>query len=133
MNVNIFPKITSRFIIIATAWPYTQGIKNSNNVGLPCKHIYFEKVFNILFSILIITNDEYNYNVGTDQIIRKTILKYVLKVYAPCQYLSYLCFNQYFIYRFIMSDNFQLSYFPIFLTLEPMDIEGEAACAVCPT
>ena len=51
----------------------------------------------------------------------------------PIKYLSYLCFIQYFIYRFIMSDNFQLSYFPIFLTLEPMDIEGEAACAVCPT
>ena len=49
------------------------------------------------------------------------------------KYLSYLCFIHYFIYRFIMSDNFQLSYFPIFITLEPMDIEGEVACAVCPT
>ena len=139
-NVNIFTKIKSRFIIIATVRPYTQEIKNTKNGRLPCKHIYFEKNFNILFLILILINDEYNYNVGTEQIIRKTILKYVLKVYAPniafimpSNHLSYLCFIHYFIYRFIMTDNFQLSYFPIFLTLEPMDIEGEAACAVCPT
>ena len=79
-------------------------------------HFYLEKIFNILFSILILTNDEYNYNVATDQIIRKTILNYVLKVYAPCivfimpiKYFSYLCFIQYFIYRFIMSDYFLIS------------------------
>ena len=75
LNVNIFTKIKSRFIIIATVRPYTQKIKNSKNGGLPFKHVYFEKNFNILFSILILINDEYNYNVGTDQIIRKTILK----------------------------------------------------------
>ena len=80
LNVNIFTKIKSRFIIIATVRPYTQEIKNSKNGRLPCKHIYFEKNFNILFLILILINDEYNYNVGTEQIIRKTILKYVLKV-----------------------------------------------------
>ena len=130
MNVNIFLKIQSRFINIATARQYTQEIKNSKNGRLPCKHFYLENIFNILLSIFVLTNDEYNYNVATDQIIRKTILNYVLKVYAPCiafsmpfKYLSYLCFIQYFIYRFIMSDYF---------SSEPMDIEGEAACAVGP-
>ena len=83
LNVNIFTKIEPRFIIIATAWPYTQGIKNTKNGGLPCKHFYLEKIFNVLFSIIVLTNYEYNYNVSTDQIIRKTILNYGLKVYAP--------------------------------------------------
>ena len=130
MNVNIFPKIESRLIIIATVRLYTKEIKNSNNGGLPCKHFYLENILNNLFSILVLTNYELNYNVATDQIIRKTILNYVLKVYAPCiafsmpfKYLSYLCFIQYFIYRFIMSDYF---------SSEPMDIEGEAACDVGP-
>ena len=116
MNVNIFPKIKSRFIIIATARPYTQGIKNSKNGGLPCKHFSFENIFNILFLNIVLNNDEYNYKVATDQIIRKTILNYVLKVYAPCiafimpiKYFSNLCFIQYFIYRFIMSDYFLIS------------------------
>ena len=135
-NVNIFPESESRLIIIATVRLHTKEIKNPNNSGLLCKHFYSETISNTLFPILV----EYNYNVATDQIICKTILKCVLKMYAPyiafimlSKYLSYLCFIQYFIYRFIMSDNFQLSYFPIFLTLEPMDIEGEAAFAVCPT
>ena len=54
-----------------------------------------------------------------------------LNVYAPyiafsmlIKYFSYLHFLQYFIYRYIMS-----VYFP---TVEPMDIEGEAACSVGP-
>ena len=110
LNVNIFTKTKSRFIIIATVRPYTQEIKNSKNGGLPCKHIYFEKIFNILFSILILTNDEYNYNVGTAQIIR----------IMPS---NHLCFFQSFIYRLMMSDYF---------VSEPMDIEGEAAYAVGP-
>ena len=83
LKVNIFTNITSRFINIATARPYTQGIKNTKNGGLPCKHFYLEKIFNVLFSIIVLTNYEYNYNVSTDQIIRKTILNYGLKVYAP--------------------------------------------------
>ena len=131
VNVNIFPKIEPRFIIIATPRPYTQGIKNTKNGGLPCKHFDLEKIFNILFSIMGLTNYEYNYNVSMDQIIRKTILNYGLKVYAPyiafsmpIKYFSYLHFLQYFIYRYIMFD-----YFP---TAEPMDIEGEAACAIGP-
>ena len=89
LNINIFIKIESRFINIATARPYTQGIKNSNNVGLPCKHFNLEKIFNILFSILILTNDEDNYNVSTDQIIRKTILNY-----AP--YIAFRMLIKYF-------------------------------------
>ena len=113
LDKNIFTNITSRFINIATVRPYTQKIKNSKNCGLPCKHIYFEKIFNILFSILILTNDEYNYNVGTAQIIR----------IMPSNHLSYLCFFQSFIYRLMMSDYF---------VSEPMDIEGEAAYAVGP-
>ena len=131
MKVNLFLKIEPRFIIIATTRPYTQGIKNTKNGGLPCKHFYLEKIFNILFLIIVLTNYEYYYNVSTDQIIRETILNYGLKVYAPyiafsmsIKYFSYLHFLQYFIYRYIMSD-----YFP---TVEPMDIEGEAACAVGP-
>ena len=130
MNINIFPKIESWLIIIATVRLYTKEIKNSNNGRLPCKHFYLENILNNLFSILVLTNYELNYNVATDQIIPKTILNYVLNVYAPCigfsmpfKYLSYLCFIQYFIYRFIMSDYF---------SSEPMDIEGEAACAVGP-
>ena len=128
MNVNLFPKIEPRFIVIATAWPYTQGIKNTKNGRLPCKHFYLEKIFNILFSIIGLTNYEYNYNVSMNQIILKTILNYGLKMYAPyiafsmpIKYFSYLHFFQYFIYRYIMSD-----YFP------RVDIEGEAACAVGP-
>ena len=46
------------------------------------------------------------------------------KSVSSMKYYSYLHFLQYFIYRYIMSD-----YFP---TVEPMDIEGEAACAVGP-
>ena len=74
MNINIFPKIESRFIIIATARLYTQGIKNSKNGGPPCKHFSFENIFNILFSNIVKPKDGYNYKVATDQIIRKTIL-----------------------------------------------------------
>ena len=77
------------------------------------------------------TNYEYNYNVSTDQTIRKLFPNYGLKVNAPgsafsmpINYFSYLCFLQYFIYRSIMSDFFPES--------EPMDIEGEAVCAVGP-
>ena len=104
MSVNIFPKIRPRFIIIATAWPYTQGIKNTKNGGLPCKQFSLEKILNILYSIIVLTNYEYNYNFSTDQIIRKTILNYGLKVYVPyiafimsIKYFSYLHFLQYFI------------------------------------
>ena len=42
----------------------------------------------------------------------------------PIKYFSYLRFLQNFIYRYIMSDYFS--------TVEPMDIEGEEACAVGP-
>ena len=94
MNVNIFPKIEPRFIIIATAGPYTQGIKNSKNGGLPCKHFYLENIFNILFSIFVLTYNEFKNNVSTDQIIRKTILNYVLKVYAP--YIAFRMSIKYF-------------------------------------
>ena len=124
-NVNIFTKIKSGFIIIATVRPYTQEIKNSKNGRLPCKHIYFEKNFNILFLILILINDEYNYNVGTEQIIRKTILKYVLKVYAPniafimpSNHLSYLCFIQYFIQHFYLENIFNISLWIVFLIID---------------
>ena len=88
VNVNIFLKIESRLIIIATTRPYTQGIKNTKNGGLPCKHFYLENIINILNLVFVLTNYEYNYNVSTDQIIRKTILNYVLKVYAP--YISFI-------------------------------------------
>ena len=88
-----------------------------------------ENIFNISLWIVFLIIDESNYKVATDQIIRKTSLKYVLKVYTPniafimpSNHLSYLCFIQYFISRINMSD----------LTSEPMDIEGEAVCAVGP-
>ena len=41
----------------------------------------------------------------------------------PIKNLSYLCFIQYFIYRNNVSD---------YYVSEPMDIEGEAVCAVGP-
>ena len=66
-----------------------------------------------------------------DQIIRKPIPIYVFELYAPdiafnmsINFLSYWCSLQYFIYRSIMSDYFS--------AVEPMDIEGEAVCAVSP-
>ena len=138
MNVNIFPDSEYRLIIIATVRLYTKESKNPNNVGLHCKHFYSDNISNTLFSILV----EYNYNGATDQTIRKIILNlvYYNAVIMPIKHVSYLISVLfvfypifYFIYRFIMSDNFQLSYFPILITLEPMDIEGEVACAVCPT
>ena len=81
LNVNICPKVDPWFINIATARPYTQEIKNSKKGRLPCKLFSFENIFNILTSIIFSTINEYNYNVSTDQIIRKPI--YGFKVYAP--------------------------------------------------
>ena len=70
----------------------------------------------------------YKNNFSTDQIIWKPNQSYVFKVYAPdiafsmsINILSYLCLIQNFIYRSIMSDS-----------IEPVDIEGEAVCAVGP-
>ena len=83
LEVNICPRVEPQFIIMATARPYTQEIKNFKNGGLPCKRFYFENIFNILTSIIFSTINEYNYNFSTDQIIRKPIPIYVFKVYAP--------------------------------------------------
>ena len=80
MKVNIILKSESRFINIATAQPYTQGIKNSKNGGLPCKHFYLENIFNISLLIVFLIIDESNYKFATDQMIRKTSLNHVLKV-----------------------------------------------------
>ena len=80
---------------------------------LKIKCFSFKNIFNSLNSNICLTNNEYNYNVSTDQLIRKLFPNYGLKVYAPgiafsmpincfliCVYL------QYFIYRSIMSDFF---------------------------
>ena len=93
--------------------------------------IYRFMFINISMWFVLSIIDVSNYKFATDQIIRKTILNCVLKIHAPyiafsmpIKYLSYLHFLHYFIYRSNMSDYYQTS--------EPMDIEGEAVCAVSP-
>ena len=93
--------------------------------------IYRFMFINISIWFVLSIIDVSNYKFATDQIIRKTILNCVLKIHAPyiafsmpIKYLSYLHFLHYFIYRSNMSDYYQTS--------EPMDIEGEAVCAVSP-
>ena len=125
MNVNIILKSESRFINIATARPYTQEIKNSKNGGLPCKHFYLENIFNISLWIVFLIIDESNNKFATDQIICKTSLKHVLKVYAPniafimpSNHLSYLCFIQYFIQHFYWENIFNISLWTVFLIID---------------
>ena len=94
LNVSIFTKINSRFIKTATVRPYTQESKNSKNGGVPCKHLYFENTFYILLSFFIL-NDEYNYNVGTDKIIRIMLNNHSFNMY----------FIHYSISRFMSSNS----------------------------
>ena len=77
---------------IAIDSPYTQESSNFKNGGLLCKHIYLENIFNISLLIVFLIIDESNYKFATDQMIRKSSLNHVLKVYA----LSYPCFIQHF-------------------------------------
>ena len=149
----------SRFMKIAINSPYTQYSKNFKNGGLLCKHIYFENNFYNLFSIHFLQNDDYNCIVSTHKIIhimsnnlpfnlyviKYFIYRFVLINISMWYFLSITdvsssafsmvssAFNmagsafsmpiKYFIYRSIMSDFFES---------EPMDIEGEAVCAIRP-
>ena len=54
MDVNIRPKVEPRFIIIATARPYTQEIKNSKN-GAP------DMAFNVSINFLSYFQEIYFY------------------------------------------------------------------------
>ena len=79
---NIRPKFESQFIIIATFRPYTEEIKNSNNGKLPGRFFFYKISCDILISNIYSTFIECNFNISTDQIIRKLIAQYEFELYA---------------------------------------------------
>ena len=125
-----------------------QYYKHFKNGELFWKLTNFEIIFyNLCSSNFLHHHSSMRYNLSTFNVSRNAVSMFNCALNAISVFYTTI---KYFIYRSNMSDYFQNQsepmdiegeavcavgpqYFPIFITLEPMDIEGEVACAVCPT
>ena len=123
-NENTFTKLSYKRMKTATVCPYTQHYKHFNNGRLFYKQTYFEIIFYKLCSSNFLHNhNSLWYNLPTFNVSCNAVSMFncALNLAISVLYITL----KYFIYRSNMSDYFQNQ-------SEPMDIEGEAVCAVGP-